>query len=268
MIANPTPVEKDESEPVRDSPRATGKVVSTTPFWKTLRVTWTFVSLFVVLSVAFGLAVLPGALFWEWHFHWTLPSQWLRVVVLSMSFIPAYLIFAVSLMVLMALATRIVGWRTPADNEMSVQNLEWPLLCWVRYTVCTHVVRVFAGYMLRASPLWTLYHRLNGARIGHGVSINSIAIMDHNLLEIGDNTVIGSDVHFSGHTVEGGILKTARVRIGKNVTLGVGSVIGIGVEIGDDAQVGALSVIPKYRKLEPGSTYVGIAAHRLETERD
>ncbi len=59
-------------------------------------------------------------------------------------------------------------------------------------------------------------------------------------------------------------MKTASVRLGKNVTIGVGSVVEIGVEIGDDVQVGALSFIPKWRHLEGGATYVGIPVRRMD----
>ncbi len=228
------------------------------------RVAWAFVTLFVVESAVFGLSVLPAALFWEWHFSWTLSPQWLRVVVLAASFVPAYMLFAISLMVLSGWATRITGWRTPPNIELSVSRLDWALLNWARYMVSTHMVRIFAGVLFRSTPLWTMYHRLNGARIGHGVYINSISLTDHNLLDFGDRVVIGSDVHLSGHTVEAGVLKTAPVKLGPNVTLGIGSVIGIGVEVGADAQVGALSVVPKFRKLEPGSVYGGVSIKRLD----
>ena len=40
--------------------------------------------------------------------------------------------------------------------------------------------------------------------------------------------------------------------------------IEIGVEIGSDAQVGALSLVPKHTKLKGGVVYVGIPAIPLE----
>ena len=66
----------------------------------------------------------------------------------------------------------------------------------------THIVRVFAGVLFRGSPIWTDL-RLAGARLGRRVYINSLAMADYNLLEFGDDVVIGEDVHVSGHTVEG-----------------------------------------------------------------
>lgn len=228
-----------------------------------LRVLWAVASLFVVVSVVLGLAVLPAAAFWSWHLRWTAVPAWARVVLLAMAFVPAYLLFALGLMVYAAAATRLLGWRTRPGLATRIADFEWPLLDWGRYLVTIHVVRLLAGAVFRSTPLWTLYVRLNGARIGRGVWINSLALMDHDLLEIGDGSVIGSDAHVSGHVVEGGILKTAAVRIGRGVTIGVGSVVQIGVEIGDGAQVGALSVVPKGTRLEAGGVYAGAPVHRL-----
>ena len=181
-----------------------------------------------------------------------------------MSLVPAYFLFALSLMVLSALSVRLLGWRTPAGAEMRITDVDWPLLRWARYGMSTHLVRVFAGTLLRATPLWTLYHRLNGARFGRRVFVNSVMLSDHNLLEFGDDVVIGAGVHLAGHTVEGGVVRTAPVRLGRNVTIGVGSVVGIGVEIGANTQVGALSVVPKHRRLEANAVYGGVPVRRLD----
>ena len=227
------------------------------------RVTWTLLSGFAVESIVFGLAVFPAAVFWEWHLTWPVPGEWARIVVLAMVFVPAYLLFAVALMLFSAAATRLLGWRTPAEAKMRIRDLEWPLLDWVRYTALTHVCRLFAGTLFRATPIWTMYLRLNGARIGHGVYINTLAASDHNLLEFGAGTVIGSDVHIAGHTVERGFVMTHAVRVGQNVTIGVGSVVMMGATIGDGCHVGALSFVPKGACLNGGVSYVGIPVHPI-----
>lgn len=230
---------------------------------KGARIAWTVLSAFVVESVVFGLAALPAVLLFEWHFSWRIAPAWGRIVVLAMSLIPAYLVFALGLMVWSALAMRAAGWRTPPNAEMRIADLEWPLLRWARYLLSAHLVRLFAGALLRATPLWTLYHRLNGARVGRRVYINSLAVMDDNLLDFGDGVVIGDAVHLSGHTVENGVVKTAPVRLGRNVTIGVGSFVGIDVEVGDGTQVGALSVVPKHERLAAGAVYAGAPVRRL-----
>jgi acetyltransferase-like isoleucine patch superfamily enzyme len=243
---------------VKDSAARRGQV------GRAWRIGWTVASTVAVESTVFGVSVLPAALLWEWAYRWSVSPHWIRIVVLAMALIPAYLVFACCLMVFSAMAMRLLGWRTPANAEMRIADLGWPLLTWARYLAAAHMVRLSAGVVFRATPLWTFYHRLNGARIGHRVYINSLVVVDDNLLEFGDGVVVGAGAHLSGHTVEGGVVKTAPVRLGRNVTIGVGSVIGIGVEIGADTQVAALSVVPKYKQLVPRARYGGVPVRRLD----
>ena len=102
-----------------------------------LRVTWALLSVFVVESVVFGLAVLPAVLFWEWHFHRQLPSAALRILFVSMAFIPAYLLFTLALIVLSGLATRLTGWRTPREAQIDIRCLAIlrPEISWCRHTL-------------------------------------------------------------------------------------------------------------------------------------
>jgi acetyltransferase-like isoleucine patch superfamily enzyme len=228
------------------------------------RIIWTIASALVVEGVVLGVSAVPAVLLWQAVFRWTVSPNALRLVVLTVALVPAYVVFALGLTVWSALAMRVVRWRTPADAEMRIADLDWPLLCWARYLVSAHVVRSLAGDLFRATPVWTFYHRLNGARMGRRVYINSLTVVDDNLLDFGEGVVIGSGVHLSGHTVEGGVVKTGPVRLGPNVTIGVGSVVGIGVEIGPNTEVGALSVVPKHRRLEAGAVYGGVPVRRLD----
>lgn len=186
-----------------------------------------------------------------------------RGLVFAVVLAPAYVLFALCLMIVSPVASRLLRWRTPADAEMVIAEMGWPLLRWVRYGASLHLARLVAGTLFRGTPLWTLHLRLNGARLGRRVFINSLSVSDYNLLECGDDVVVGGGVHMSGHTVEFGIVKTAAVRIGSNVTIGLGSVVEIGVEIESNVQVGALSFVPKYARLEGGHVYAGAPVQPL-----
>jgi acetyltransferase-like isoleucine patch superfamily enzyme len=228
------------------------------------RVTWMIVSLFVVETLVFGLSVLPAFAFWSWSMEWV-PNPWiLRPAVVAMSLIPAYLVFAFALIALSAFSTKICGWRTAPNGAWKLSDLEWPLLDWSRYMVSTHVVRVLVGTFFRASFLWTLYMRWNGARMGRGVHINSLSISDHNMLDFGDGVVLGENVHLSGHTVEAGMVKTGTVKLGRYVTVGLGSMVGINVEAGEKCQIGAMSVVLKGTRLDAESVYVGVPVRKVE----
>ena len=206
---------------------------------------------------------MPVVLIWSQVLAATESSRVLRAAAVSVLIVPSYLLFALLLMFVSAVTGRTFKWQTPANEHMRIADVDWPLLQWARSMVATHIVRFFAGGVFRGSPIWTAYLRLAGARLGRRVYVNSLAVADYNLLEFGDDVVIGADVHVSGHTVEGGVVKTARVRLGNNVTIGLGSVIDIDVETGDGCQVGALSFVPKHTRLEAGAVYAGIPAHRI-----
>jgi acetyltransferase-like isoleucine patch superfamily enzyme len=224
------------------------------------RIGWTIATLVLAQVAICGLAALPAVLAWHCLLTLTEPYVWARLALMSAAIVPSYVLFALCLMVVSPAAMRLLRWSTPPDAEMRIADMEWKLLRWVRYVASIHVARLFAGTLFRGTPLWALHLRLNGARLGRRVYVNSLSVSDYNLIECGDDVVIGADAHLSGHTVEDGIVKTARVRLGNDVTIGLGSVIEIGVEIGSRAQIGALSFVPKHTTLKGGRVYAGAPA--------
>jgi acetyltransferase-like isoleucine patch superfamily enzyme len=231
---------------------------------RALRVAWAALSALLVESAVFAVAAATPVLLLQWLARSTAAPA--RAVVLLCAFGPAYVLFAIAFMISSALAMWIVRWRTPYDARLRISQMEWPLLDWARYLASAHLVRLVGGTLFRATPLWTMYLRLNGARIGRGVYVNSLEVMDHNLLEFGDGVVIGAATHLSGHTVEAGIVKTGAVRLGRNVTVGVGSVVGIDVTVGAETQIGALSLVPKHSRLPSHAVYAGIPVRRIDAK--
>lgn len=233
------------------------------------RIAFTVLAIIFVEVIACGLAAAPVALYALWLARSTAPlAMSARTAIIAISIVPCYAVFALTLLAVSAASARLTGARSPDRAEMRIRDFGWPLLNWARYMASIHVARLFAGPLVRASPVWTAYLRANGARLGRRVYINTLAISDHNLLEFGDDVVIGADVHLSGHTVERGVVKTGTVRLGRNVTVGLSTVIEIDVVIGDGAQVGALSFVPKHTVLEPGGVYAGIPVAPLRRRAD
>ena len=226
------------------------------------RVGLTFVVILVVEVVVCGVSAMPAALLLA-TLAGLVTDPWLRAASLAMAAVPAYVLFALCLMPVSAATTRLTGARTPPDAEMRIADMGWPLLQWARYMAASHVVRVFAGGLFRGTPIWTLYLRLNGARLGRRVFVNSLSVSDHNLLTFGHDVVIGADVHLSGHTVDRGVVRTGRVTLDDGVTIGLGSVVDIDVHVGPRAQVRALSLVPKHARLEGNQVYVGVPVRVL-----
>jgi acetyltransferase-like isoleucine patch superfamily enzyme len=210
-----------------------------------------------------ALAALPAAFGWQLLLA-AAPGAQARTMLVALLALPTYCAFALALLVVSPLVMRVVCGRTPAGAAMRIADVEWRLMRWCHRAVATHLVRVFAGSLFRGSPLWSFYLRLDGARVGRRVYVNSVHVADHNLLDLGDDVVVGAEVHLSGHTVERGVVRTAAVRIGDGATIGIGSIVEIGADIGAGCVVGALTFVPKFATLAPGAVYAGIPARVLE----
>jgi len=229
-------------------------------FW---RIAWAVSTFTLVEMIVCGLSAIPVVVLWSQLAKVVGSSLRLQILVLSSALIPSYIIFALALLFVSPFTVRLVGWRTPAHVQMRIADLDWPLLSFVRYAAANHVARLLAGTFFRGSPIWTAHLRLAGARLGKRVYINSLELNDYNLLNFEDDVVIGADAHLSGHTVEGGVVKTGEVHLGRNTTVGVGSIVEIGVTTGPNCEIGALSFVPKNVTLEGDATYVGIPAKRI-----
>ena len=179
-----------------------------------IRIGWTVITIAVVETIVCGLASLPVVVLWSQLARLAPADAAARLVVISLAIVPSYVFFGLLLMLASALAVRALRWHTSAGLAARVVDMEWPLLRWVSGMVVAHIVRLVAGAVFRGSPVWTAYLRLAGARLGRRVYVNSLAVTDYNLLDFGDDVVIGDGVHLSGHTVEHGVLKTGAVQAG------------------------------------------------------
>jgi acetyltransferase-like isoleucine patch superfamily enzyme len=230
--------------------------------FRAARIAWTLAAFVAVQVAVGGLAMVPFVILARALFE-AVPGGWLQWTAAGAMVLPFYALFALLFMVCSAWASRLAGWRTPAPVVTRIADFDWPLLTWARYVAAVRLVNVLAGRLYCGSPVWTMYLRLNGARIGRRTYVNSTSVSDHNLIEFGDDVVIGADAHISGHTIERGVLMTGTVRIARGATVGIGAIIDIDVEIGAGCVVGALSLVPKHTRLEAGAVYVGIPVRRL-----
>lgn len=229
-------------------------------FW---RIAWTLSTFVLVELIVCGLSAIPTVALWWQLLKIPASNPALKLLVVSSALIPSYIIFALAFLFVSPIAVRLAGWHTPPHAEMRIAEIGWPLMHFVRYAAANHVARLLAGTFFRGSPIWTAHMRLAGARLGRRVYVNSLELNDYNLLHFEDDVVIGADAHLSGHTVEGGVVKTGEVRLGRNTTVGVSSIVEIGVVTGPNCQIGALSFVPKNTHLDGDATYAGIPVKRI-----
>src|SRR5437899_1347294 len=116
--------------------------------------------------------------------------------------------------------------------------------------------RLFIG-----TPLYTLYLRALGAKIGPGVVICSRRVpVCTDLLTIGAGTVIRKEVIFNGYRAESGRIETGPVTLGRDVFVGERSVLDINTSMGDAAQLGHASALHSGQAVPAGEQWHGCPA--------
>ena len=148
--------------------------------------------------------------------------------------------------------------RFPSGERNSL--LDW-------YKVKNPLIILWNYLLIRISrfmPSLTLKRfllRLTGMRIGKDVAIGYDAQFDFffpELIEIGDNSLIGYNATVLAHEFLVEEFRKGRVRIGKNVMLGANATVLCGVEIGDGAKVGAGAVVVD--DVKPNAFVAGVPA--------
>ncbi|MFJ8827809.1 Pls/PosA family non-ribosomal peptide synthetase [Streptomyces sp. NPDC102467] len=145
-------------------------------------------------------------------------------------------------------------------QEFRIWSLAYVRFWCVRTLVRSNPLALFAG-----SPLYVLYLRALGAKVGAGVTILSRQVpVCTDLLTIGDGTVIGKDSSFTCYRAHGGLIQTGTVTFGKDVFVSEGTVLDIETALGDGAQLGHASSLHPGQSVPAGEHWHGSPAQRTE----
>ena len=223
-------------------------------------------SMYAMGVVFFGIALAPGVyIFLRVYNATTILPLYLRGLYLGLSIATGYFLFGFTLILLAGLVRTLFRLRLKEGNYRlnSFQALKWA------FVSCLYLLInfTFIDFIL-LTPFANILQRMLGARLGRNVQINSKFIFDATLLEIGDNTVVGGGAIINGHTVERGVLKLRKVKIGKNVTVGSHATVMPGCEIGDRAIIGAGAVLLKNTKVKEREVWYGVPAAPIKPHRE
>ncbi|WP_406461263.1 phosphopantetheine-binding protein [Streptomyces sp. NBC_00111] len=136
-----------------------------------------------------------------------------------------------------------------------------------RFWVVKTLVRADPLVLFVGSPVYTLYLRALGARIGSGVAIFSRHVPScTDLLTVGDATVIRKDSFFTCYRAHGDVIETGRVTLGKDALVAEASVLDIGTSLGDGARLAHASALHSGQTVPAGEHWHGSPAERAGTE--
>jgi acetyltransferase-like isoleucine patch superfamily enzyme len=116
--------------------------------------------------------------------------------------------------------------------------------------------------MFKGSPFLVWYYRLMGATIGESVFLGSFLSREFDLIEVGDGSTINAEAVMKCSIVEDRVLKLRRVVIGKDVTIGIRSVVLAGSKIGDGAEIDDATLLPIFTNVPALTKMAGSPAKR------
>src|SRR5437773_9215990 len=139
-------------------------------------------------------------------------------------------------------------------------------LAYVRFWFVKTLIRSNpCALLLVGSPIYALYLRALGAKIGPGAAIFSRRIpVCTDLLTIGAGTVIRKESFFLCYRAHAGRIETGAVTLGRNVFIGEKTVLDINTSMGDGAQLGHASALHSGQAVPDGERWHGSPAQRTE----
>jgi hypothetical protein len=212
--------------------------------------------LYLLGTFVIGLTLFPSLwIVYQYWNHCVLWVAWQRILCLCFVLVFCYFLFGLCLIVVSSL-TRIILRLDVKEGIHPIGSAN--MLKWMMASALLISVRFFFMAFMLLTPFCALFYKWMGAKMGSNVQINSDRVGDVWMLEIGDNSVIGGSATVICHSFEKNGLNIKKVKIGRNVIIGLNAIVMPGVEIGDSCIIAAGAILPKDTKVEPKHIYLGI----------
>jgi len=140
-------------------------------------------------------------------------------------------------------------------------------LSYFRFWVAKSLARSAPAMAFAGTPLYNLYLRLLGAKIGANAVIVSRAVpfVSADLFEVGEDALVMHSALMPGYTAYGNRIQLDAIRIGRNAYVGEHSVLEIGSTIGDFGELGHASSLQCGQRVPDGKRYAGSPAEETTT---
>src|ERR687896_826700 len=134
-------------------------------------------------------------------------------------------------------------------------------LGYVRFWVVKTLVQRNPLVLFAGTPLYVLYLRALGAKVGRdAVILSRRAPVCTDLLTVGAGTVIHKDSFFTCYRAEAGAIQPGAVTLGRDVVVGEATVLDIETSMGDGAQLGHASSLHAGQSVPAGERRHGYSA--------
>jgi non-ribosomal peptide synthetase-like protein len=117
--------------------------------------------------------------------------------------------------------------------------------------------------MLEGTPFIAWFFRLLGCKIGKQVYMETTALTEFDLIEVGDGVALNQDCTLQTHLFEDRIMKMSHIRIGKHCTVGARSIVLYDSAMEDGSHLGDLSLLMKGESLPAATRWEGSPARRI-----
>jgi non-ribosomal peptide synthetase-like protein len=134
-------------------------------------------------------------------------------------------------------------------------------LRYFRFWLVKDLIRSAPLAFFVGSPLYNVYLRLLGAKVGRNTVIQSKLLpVCTDLISIGSNTILRKDCVATGYKAQANYIHTGPIRIGDNAFVGEASVLDIDTGMEDGAQLGHASSLQTGQRVAKGKHYHGSPA--------
>lgn len=133
-----------------------------------------------------------------------------------------------------------------------------------RYWLVNSVNKLVNINLLNGTPLYNIYMRFMGLKIGKNVQLSTFNCGAPDLVEIGNFSTISSNVLLNNVVIENGLLKISSIKIGNHCYIGTSSVINGNCFMQDQSELKDLSCLTNNQIVPQGAIYHGSPAQLLK----
>ncbi|PTQ12276.1 peptide synthetase [Sphingomonas oleivorans] len=159
-----------------------------------------------------------------------------------------------------------IGLKWLLIGRFRSEEIEIWSLRYFRFWIVKNLIQRNPAVAFRGTPIFNLYLAALGAKVSFRANIDTQFVpVATDLISIGADSVVNYDVLCMGYKAEGNVIRTGPVTIGRDVHVGVASVLDIDTAIEDGAQLAPASSLREGQRLAAGRLYHGTPAIETQT---